>query len=141
MKNTNRRKASERGSVAVESALVLLVWVAAMVFLIDCGQLLFLHQSLVERVRGAVRYGAVVEYNVATIQNLVLYGTATDSGRAPSFSLDRSMVSVSRLGAGTHEDRIHVSVARYPIKFFSPWIARAAEGLPITATAPYEVAR
>jgi hypothetical protein len=141
MKSTEGRRRSERGSVAVESTLVLLAWVAVMIFMLDCGQLLLLHQSLVERVRNAVRYGAVVEYDVEKLQNLVMYGSTGDTGGRPSFNLDRSMVSVNRLGAGTDGDRVYISVAGYPVRFMSPWVARLAEGLPISATAPYEVAR
>jgi hypothetical protein len=141
MRRVRERRRTERGSVVVESTLVLLVWVAVMVFIVDCGQFLFLHQSLVERVRKATRHGAVVAYDVTTLQNLVIYGQTTDTGRPPSFNLDRSMVSVNRLGAGTSEDRVYISVARYPLTFVSPWIARVAAGLPIAATAPYEIAR
>ena len=52
----------------MEATLVLLVFFALLLGVIDCGQVLFAHQALVERVRSAVRWGVVQPWE----------GTATD---------------------------------------------------------------
>ena len=43
----------------IDILLVLLVFFTLLLGVIDCGQVLFAHQSLVERVRSAVRWGVV----------------------------------------------------------------------------------
>ena len=50
----------------VEATLVLLVFFTLLLGVIDCGQVLFAHQSLVERVRAAVRWGVVHPWNQET---------------------------------------------------------------------------
>ena len=51
-----------RGQSLVEATLVLLVFFALLLGVIDCGQILFAHQALVERVRSAVRWGAAASF-------------------------------------------------------------------------------
>lgn len=128
-----------RGSTLVESTLVLLVSLALLIGIGDLAQILFVHQSLVERVREALRYG-VITYDVSAIQNIVLYGTATPAnGATPSFNLTSSMVRVLRYDVKTSEDRVVIEVSNYPIEFFSPWIAGRLTGKPIIAFQPMEL--
>jgi Flp pilus assembly protein TadG len=135
-----QRKKRERGSALVESALVLLVFVVVLVGVMDFGQFLFVHQTLVETCRKAARYGVVNPYNEEQIRNIVLY----DAPQAPAngqarFGLEASMVNVTRLDAGTNEDRVQVAITNYPFEFFTPFIARSVRGLPITTVMSYEV--
>ena len=128
-----------RGSALVESALVLLVALALLIGIGDLAQVLFVHQSLVERVREGLRYG-VITYDASAIQNIVLYGTATPAnGATPSFNLTSSMVQVSRYDVKASEDRVVITVSNYPIEFFSPWIAGRLVGKPIVAFQPMEL--
>ena len=123
----------------VESALVLLVFLAMLIGIGDVAQVLFIHQSLVERIRQGLRYG-VITYDAAAIQNIVLYGTATPSdGAAPSFNLTSSMVQVSRYDAKAPEDRVVITLSNYPVEFFSPWIAGRLTGKPIVGVQPMEL--
>jgi len=71
----------------VEATLVLLVFFTLLLGVIDCGQVLFAHQSLVERVRSAVRWGVVHPWNGDNqIVNLVLYNqTEVPRGNVASF--------------------------------------------------------
>src|SRR5262245_20837418 len=64
-----------RGQSLVEATLVLIVFFALLLGVIDCGQVLFAHQALVERVRSAVRWGSVHPYDGTgeQVANLVLY--------------------------------------------------------------------
>src|SRR5438132_12598398 len=60
--NTKRDK-RRRGQALVESALVLISFVAMLIGALDFSQILFFHQSLGERVRSGVRWGAVHAFN------------------------------------------------------------------------------
>ena len=133
------RPRMRRGSAMVESTLVILVFLTVLIGIGDIGQVLFNHQSMVERVRAALRYG-VVTYDVTSIRNMVLYGTTTPAeGQSPSFQLTANMVQVSRYDASTAEDRVMITVSNYPVEFFSPFIARRATGQPIVGVQPMEL--
>ena len=136
---TPERRHTQRGSAMDESALVILLFLTLLIGIGDMGQLLFNHQSIVERVRAGLRYG-VVTYNVPAIQNVVLYGTPTPAeGQSPSFHLTANMIQVSRYDASTAEDRVMIAVSNYPIEFFSPYIASHTTGKPIVGVQPMEL--
>lgn len=128
-----------RGSAMVETSLVLIVFLMMLIGIADIGQMLFLHVSLVERVREGLRYG-VITYDTTAIQNIVLYGTASPpDGATPSFNLTASMVNVSRMDAKTPEDRIVITLSNYPIQWFSPYIATKTTGKPIVEAQAMEL--
>ena len=64
-----------RGQGLVEAAMVLLVFFALLFGVVDCGQVLYAHQALVERVRSAVRWGTLHPYDGTgeQVANLILY--------------------------------------------------------------------
>ncbi len=70
-----RTRPSERGQTLIEGALALLVFFSLLFGVIDCGLVLVRHQSLVERVRSAVRWGVVRPWDGSgeQIANLILY--------------------------------------------------------------------
>ena len=134
-----RFKKHERGNVLVESSLILIVIMSMLISIFDFGQVLFLHQSLTERVREALRYGTVNAYDATAIQNYVIYGQPSPpDGAVANYSLTAAMVSVQRADTGTPEDRIVITVSNYPYVFLSPFIAGQQRGAPITETLPYE---
>ena len=127
--SVSRRK--RRGSVMVESALVLMIFLVMLIGITDLSLVLFIQASLAERVREGLRYG-VVTYDATAIRNIVLYGTATPAdGAVPSFRLTSSMVEVTRLNANAPEDRVKITISNYPVEFFSPYIAGKFTGRPI----------
>lgn len=130
-------KSRERGSVLVETALVLIVFLWMLLSIFDFGQVLFLHQAITERIREALRYGIVNSYSATSIQNYVLYGQPS-AGVQADYSLTPAMVSVQRLDAGTSEDRVTITVSGYPYVFITPLIAGQRTGAAITETLPYE---
>ena len=145
--NRNNR----RGQAILEGALVSLVFLVLFIGILDVSLVLFVHQSLVERARSAVRYGVVNAYDADAIENMVLYGQPTTpgleeddgddggGGTASGFlGLTSGMVSVSRLDATFNEDRIVVTISNYPFTFFTPFIAGVYQAKPIVATLPYE---
>lgn len=140
-----KKSRNNRGQGLLESALVTLVFLVLLIGTLDVGQVLFLHQTLVERARNAVRYGAVHPFDADAIRNMVLYNQATVPGEQPEddpvpgiFGLMPSMVAVTRQDASSNEDRITVSITSYPFHLFTPFIAGHFEGKPIVATIPYE---
>jgi Flp pilus assembly protein TadG len=147
----NRQSATlknrQRGQAMVESALVLLVFLALLVGIADFGQVVFMHQGITERARNAARWGAIHFTDQTGARNMVLYNRPTvpdddgdGNGNDGFMGLNSSMVTVSRQNQGTNEDRIVVRVSNYPFHFFSPWISNVYTGRPIIATAPVEAA-
>ena len=125
---TTVSRAGEKGQAFVESALVLLVFLAITIGVADFGQFLYLHQSLTERVRAAARYGAVrpYEYPGESIRNVTVYGTATPTENSKPLvpGLEKSMVTANLIAAGTDAARIKVTVSNFPFNFFSPWLGK-----------------
>jgi hypothetical protein len=123
----------------VETSLVLIVFLIMLIGIMDVGQMLFTHVSLVERMREGLRYG-VITYDVTAIKNIVVYGTASPAdGATPSFNLTTSMVDVSRMDANTAEDRIVITLSNYPIQWFTPYIAAKTTGKPIVEAQAMEL--
>jgi len=129
-----------RGQSLVESALVALVFLATLIGIFDLGQIFFIHQTFVERVRNTARYAVVNTYDETAFKNMVLYNQPTvPEGRTSGiFGLTASMVSVSQPGVGTTDHRILVSIHNYPYRFFSPLIAGVFSGRPISISRPSE---
>ncbi len=135
------RPTKQRGQAAVEAALVALILIVTLIGIFDMGQVFFIHQTLVERVRNAGRYSAVHAYDPATFTNMVLYNQATapEGSTSGVFGLTSSMVEVVRCDAGTNDDRIVLTLRDYPFRLFTPIIGRAFTGRPIVVSFPYEV--
>jgi hypothetical protein len=126
------------------------VFITLLIGTLDIGQVLFVHQTLVERTRAALRYGTVRPYDAEAIRNMVLYGNpaSPDSGgeeddndRPPPpgiFGLSPSMVQVGRESIDTNEDRIVVQITGYPFRMYTPFVSGQKRGKPIVASIPYE---
>ena len=98
-KNARSQKNSgTRGQGLVEAAMVLLVFFALLLGVIDCGQVLFAHQALVERVRSSVRWGSLHPYDGTgdQVANLVLFDQLDSPGatREGFLGLTRANVQV-----------------------------------------------
>lgn len=132
MRLQKRSRKGRSGQALVESALILLLFITTLVGILDVSQLLFIHQSLVERTRDALRWGIVQPWDGtgAKIQNMVLYRTATaPSGIEPPgfLGLVRANVLVTRT-AGTvadpNDERLQIAIVNYNFNFFTPFIAK-----------------
>ncbi len=138
-----KRGAMKRGQSLVEATLVLIVFVALLLGVIDCGQVMFSHQALVERVTEAVRWGSLHPYDGTgdQIANLILYHLADEPRIAtPAFlGLTRANVQVEYHAPADRPDdeTISVAIVNYESHFFSPWIAKTIiSPRPVLVSAP-----
>jgi hypothetical protein len=128
----------------LESALVLTVLLATILGALDFGQILFVHQTLTERARGAARYASLNPGDVIGARNLVVFGKvvapegANDSTRG-FWGLTTAMVTVTRHHPDTNEDEMMVTISGYPFQYVSPWMAGLVRGRPIVAVSPVEL--
>jgi hypothetical protein len=132
----------------VEATLVLLVFFTMLLGVIDCGQVLFAHQSLVERVREAVRWGVVHPWSVKpgtgrdAIVNLILYNrTDAPSPNTAAFLGLRPENVVVRHQPATadrpDDETLAVTIVNFQSQFFSPWIAqRVVSPRAVSITSP-----
>jgi hypothetical protein len=139
----------------VEAVLTLTAFIVIFLGMIEVGEILYIHQTLVERTRSAVRWGAVNPWDDTNsptqIANVVLYGTpAPAGGSTPIFGLSSSNVSVSRPQPDySAADRVVVAVSGYTLTFFTNAIVQLSggnhngsaqfTGLTIQQSLPYEV--
>jgi hypothetical protein len=152
---SKRRLRRQRGQALVESVLTLTAFLAIFLGMIEVGEILYIHQTLVERTRSAVRWGAVNAWDNTNspteITNMVLYGTITPADSStPIFGLTANNVSVTRPEPDySAADRIVVSVSGYSLTFFTNAMVQMSggnqsssaqfTGLTIQQSQPYEV--
>lgn len=119
-----------------------MVFLTLLIGVLDVGQVLFVHQTLVERARQALRWGTVRPFDATAIRNIVLYNrSALADGELPGpglFNLTPGMVTVTRQDASLHADRIVLRISGYPFRFYTPFIAGLYQGRPIVLSIPYE---
>ena len=126
-----KRRNSRRGQSLVESTIVLLVFVALLLGVMDVAQVVFAHQSLVERVNSAVRFGTVHAWQGPDpVVNLVLYHQLEEPRPAPAsfLGLKRENVVVSYRPPSTErpdDEALTVSIVNFETHLYSPWIAGA----------------
>ena len=123
----------------METALTFTVFAFMLISVADFGQFLFIHQSLVERARGAARWGALSDpTNLTAIQNMVLYNQAAapSDGTAGYLGLTASNVTVTNPGNGTYDNRVAITISNYSYSILSPTIGGTYTGPNITLTFP-----
>jgi Flp pilus assembly protein TadG len=120
-----------RGSNLVESALVFGAFIFMVIGAFDFGQAVFMHQSMVERVRAAARFASVTPTaSDDNIRNLVVYGQTTipaDPSTLGSFCTNAAAganpVSVTRTATSTPDVNLAViSVSNCSFNLFSPYV-------------------
>lgn len=139
-----RTRQSERGQTLIEGALALMVFFSLLFGVIDCGLLLVRHQSLVERVRSAVRWGVVRPWDGSgeQIANLILYDQPTEpAGSTGSYlGLTRDNVQVRYQPASParpDDEMLSVSIVNFHYQFLSPWITQVfINPRPVLISAP-----
>ena len=120
-----------KGQSLVEATLVLLVFFAFLFGVIDCGQVVVAHQSLLERVREAARWGAVRPWDGGgRVVNLILYNQPDEPRSATEgyLGLTRDNVQVRHRPATPErpdDETLSVAIVNYQYRFFSPGFSRA----------------
>jgi hypothetical protein len=143
------QRAMRRGQSLVEATLVLIVFFAMLLGVIDCGQILFAHQALVDRVRSAVRWGVVHPFDGTgdQIANMILYDQPQqpNAARAGFLGLTRANVQVRYKPATAlrpDDETLSVGIVNYESHFFSPWIAKTViNPRPVLVSAPVSFRR
>ena len=118
-----------KGQSLIEATFVMIVFFAMLLGVIDCGQVLYSHQALVERVREAVRWGSLHPYEGTgdQVANLILYHQIAEPTTSTStfLGLTRANVQVrhqSSSPARPDDETLSVAIVNYESHFFSPWI-------------------
>ncbi|MBL8215529.1 MAG: pilus assembly protein [Bryobacterales bacterium] len=133
------RRPRQSGHAMLEAALVIVPLLALLLGIFDVGQMLYLQQTLTERVRAAARFGAVHAADLPAVQNMVLYGSPRPAGNA-ILGLRPADVHVTREGQGTAEDRIRITVSGMRYSLIAPLLAGARDLRSVSATLPVESA-
>ncbi|MEI9813768.1 MAG: TadE family protein [Acidobacteriota bacterium] len=132
----------ERGQSLIEGTLVMLVFFALLLGVVDFGQILFSHQSLVERVRAAARWGSFhPESGPDPVRNYVLHGGPAASGSSTFLGIPAENVHVEFRAADEDDPALlHVEVVNFEAPLFAPWWPGLAHRLmnprPVSVTAP-----
>ena len=124
-----RRRLASRGQSLVEATLVLLVFFALLLGIADCGQVVFSHQALVERVRSAARWGSLHDWQgPEPIVNLILYGQTQEPPRTDETYLnmtpDNIRVTFQPASAERPDDQtLSIAIVNFKTHLFSPWLS------------------
>ncbi len=131
------RRPRQSGHAMLEASLVIVPLLAILLGIFDAGQMLYIQQTLTERVRAAARYGAVHAADLPAVRNMVLYGDPRPTGNAIP-GLRPTDVQVIREGQGTAEDRIQVTVSGMRYSLITPLLAGTRDLRQVSATLPVE---
>ena len=106
----------------VETALVLIPFLFMLLGAFDFCQILFVHQSLVERTRAAARYAEVNPgTDLPTIQNLIMYGqTTAPANSIPAFGLAGGNITNTQVANGDVSQEWKITVSNYQFSALSP---------------------
>jgi len=133
------RTSTENGNTLVESALIVTVFLTMLISLLDLGLILFLHLTLVERVRSAVRTAIVSGSDDTAIKNLVVYQQTSDPGTGAGFyGLTPANVRVSFAARGMADQRVTVVVTGLTYPVYTPLLASTLRNMPVQVTIPLE---
>jgi len=129
----------ERGQAIFESALPLITVIVLIIGVIDCAQFLYVQHALQERVRAAVRWGAVREFDEEAVRSMVLYQQPAPGAEKPGLGLKPANVEVRRIGQGTSSDRLTVAIVNFRYTLVTPGIAGVFTApRPVSETLPME---
>jgi Flp pilus assembly protein TadG len=127
----------ERGTAMVEMALTMAVFLTLFIGILDIAQLLFIHETLSDRVRAATRAGAVYGYNDATLQNIIIYGKTT-AGRHSFYGVTANNIQITRPAAGVDNPALSIRVSGVQYKMMTPLFSKTLRQMPIRSTIPLE---
>ena len=137
------RKRTQRGQSLVEGTLVMLVFFALLLGVFDVGQVLFAHQSLIERVRAAVRWGILhPDADPNRVVTYVLYGRPDAPPMTGMGFLGMTEENVrveyrKPTELKPDDNLLHVEIVNFKSTMFTPWFAKSfLNPRPVSMTAP-----
>lgn len=135
-----RRRRWCKGSALVEGAMVMGLFLLLTASVVEFGHLLHQRQALVERIRSAVRAGAVRALAPEQIAAIVVFGKPqAPEGTAAGFQgLKLSDVNVQILDPGTDNQRLVVSVRAPQPRTATPFLASTLGAIEIRMSSPLE---
>jgi len=143
---TARRWRGQRGQALTEMALLMLLFLALLLGIMDWAWTMFAQQSMTARAAQAARWAAVRPYpgSQTGATNIVLYGVTPCAACTPSFGLSAGNVQVQEQttsytvenGVPVTTNHIVVTVSGYTVRH---WLMGGdVTGRPITASAVLE---
>jgi Flp pilus assembly protein TadG len=111
--------ASRRGAVTIEFVLTIPLFLIALAFAFEFGQLFLAHQSTVNNVRSAARYLARTSLNASDFDradNIIRTGQPT-GGSAPEYLADACDTTCATFNNGNKQLSVTVRV-NYPLTLF-----------------------
>lgn len=140
---TNRRRTAQRGAYLVETSLIIVAFLAMLMFVMDFGRVLLTQQYITERARAGARYAAVHNWDTTAVKNYICYNSssAPSGGGSGMFGLQPSQVQVTQKGSGSPfgsawDDSIQISVSGVSILKFVPYFAGSFTSRTVTITIP-----
>ncbi len=129
-----------RKGAASEILFVLCAAVVVGVSILDVVNVIFIHQSLVERARVGATWASRQRFDSEETRNVVVYDTVEPGERDKPLcpDLTAKMVSAELLDSGTGKARVVVKISNYPYRFYSYWISKAYNPRSIMAVVKHE---
>jgi hypothetical protein len=118
-----------RGQSLIEGTFVMLVFFALLLGVADFGQTVVAHQSLVERVRTAARWGSIHTWEGPDpVMNEILYGQpeVPNPAGAPFLGLKPENIQIRYRAASADrpdDETLTVEITRFETPLYSPWLA------------------
>ena len=134
------RRRRQKGASMIEGSFVLLITLSLIFFIMDMGRFLLTQQYISERARTAARLAVVNNWDAASIQNYLCYGSTTAPAGSPAPSglmgLTPSNVSAVWQGASTSPDyRLKITVSGLRVLTWIPMMSNNLYAIPVVATA------
>lgn len=110
-----------KGQSLVETTFILLAFMSLLLAMTGAVERLFVNQTLAQRVQDAARWGALKQYDVSAIRNLVLYGETTPNKDADALAgLTPNQVVVTNPGCPGQDCRVVVAVPDRGVQSVQP---------------------
>jgi len=137
-KRTRRRL--QKGASMIEGSFVFLITISLVLFIMDMGRFLLAQQYISERARAAVRLAVVNNWDEASVQNYVCYGTtsAPAGSPAPSGLMGLTPANITAIWKGTATSpdyRLQVTISGLRVFTFVPMMPNNLSTIPVIATA------
>lgn len=128
-----------KGAVS-EVLFVLSAAVVVGVSILDVVNVIFIHQTLVERARVGATWASRQKFDSQETRNVVVYDMVDPGDRDKPLcpDLTPNMVSAELLDGGTGKARVVVKISNYPYRFYSYWISKAYNPKSVMAVMKHE---